>query len=239
MVGYIITLVTIILVYISYILLYIFKPQYLAGVNKRYTTVNVVFLLITYTCYVGVVVIALVKNGLHDWNFQNTLPTANVSPFMFATLPVYFLLPKKVKVYYLHIIALLSVGMILSPVLGIAFNIYRHYSFHFSFLLDYVAHLSLSMWGVYILMTKQINFNSKRSLICIGFMGGVALMMLVLNLIFDTSFFGLNLRGKHNIYNVRIVENSFASCLIYFIGLFVIMIIGHFYLKLINKEKTH
>ena len=236
MIGYIITLVVLLLVYCIYISIYIFNQKLSSILNKRPTLNNAIFLLISFSCYIAVVVISLVKNGVHDWNFQNTLPTANVSPLIFATLPIYFILTKKAKDFYLRLISLLSVGMIISPVLSIAFNIYRGYSFFFQFLFDYVAHISLAMWGVYIIKSNQVKINFNKSMLCIAFMFAVALTMLILNLIFKTTFFGLNLYGNHNIYNMRIVENSYVSCLLYFVGLFLVMLIGHLYLKLLNKK---
>ena len=236
MVGYIISLVLFVLIFVSYPLCCLFKTKFVAFLNKHSKIVNLVFVCISFICYLIVVIVAYIQNGLHDWNFINTLPTANVSPFMFATLPLYFILRKKAKEYYLNIIALLSVGMILSPVISMIFNIQRNYSFHAFFLADYVAHLFLSLWGIYIVSSKQIELELKKSLICVGIMASVAFTMLVLNLIFDTSFFGLSLRGKHNIYNVVITKSSFLSCLIYFVGLVGIMIGGHFFQTLFKNN---
>ena len=50
--------------------------------------------------------------------------------------------------------------------------------------------------------------------------------MLVLNLIFDTSFFGLSLRGKHNIYNNVLTNNSYLSAALYFFGLICVLLMG-------------
>ena len=236
MVGYIISLVLFIVIYVFYILACRFKFNFVLFLNKYPKIVNLVFTGISCTCYLAVVIVAYIKNGLYDWNFTNTLPTANVSPFVFATLPLYFILPKKAKDYYLRIFPLLSIGMIVSPIAGMIFNIQRNYNFYASFLANYIAHLSLSMWGIYLVSSNQIRLDFIKSLICVAIMASVALTMLVLNLIFDTSFFGLSLRGKHNIYNIVLVDNSYLSCLIYFTGLVGVMLLGHLFQMLFENK---
>ena len=94
---------------------------------------NIIFCVVIDACYIAVVIISLVKNGPKDWNFLNTLPTANVSPFMFALLPLRFVWPKKIRKYHDTLITLLSLGMLLAAVISIIFNIARNYAFHTSF----------------------------------------------------------------------------------------------------------
>lgn len=62
---------------------------------------NFIFIAITFICYIALVVKVFFDVGFNDWNFQNTLPTANVSPFMFFTLPLYYVLPKKIKILFI------------------------------------------------------------------------------------------------------------------------------------------
>ena len=221
------------------VLLVIYALTILFVLDKLHNTkiYNLVFCLVTVVCYIGVVIVALVQNGWSDWNFLNTLPIANVSPFMFFVCPIYLILPKKGKDYFLNLISLLSLGMIISPVFSIVYNIYRDYAFHAQFLLDYVAHLSMALWGIYIVKSGQIELKIKHSIFSGLLIVIVAFIMLVLNLVFDTAFFGLSLRGKHNIYNAVLVENSFLSCLIYFSGLIVVLVLGYLYCILLTYQK--
>ena len=59
---------------------------------------------------------------------------------------------------------------------------------------------------------------------------------MILNLIFDTSFFGLSLRGKHNIYNNVIVDNSYLSAAIYYAGLIFVLLMGYLVSKAFSKD---
>ena len=205
---------------------------------KNVMITNIVFVSLIVTCYLLVVIIAYIQNGPNDWNFLNTLPTANVSPFMFATLPIFFLLPKRIRKYHALLISLLSVGMFLSPTIGCIHNFAIGYKFHGQFVLNYVSHFALSLWGIYLIHSRQTELNIKNALISGSIIVTVAIIMMIINVIADTTFFGLSLNGKHSIYNQRIVENSFVSALLYFLGLIVVLIAGFFYQKLILFLKS-
>lgn len=227
--AYIMTLVIMCVAYGSCI----FLMKYI----RRVKLFNFIFGCMVYIPYVALCYVVYSDVGFYDWNFQNTLPVANVSPFMFSIIPILLFLPKKVKSYVYLLISLLSVGMIFSSVLGCVYNASINYAFHFHFLLDYLSHFSLSLFGIYLIRTKQVDFNLKNCVISSSIILGSATVMLILNLIFDTAFFGLSLRGKHNIYNNVIVDNSFLSAFIYYLGLIVVLILGFFLCKIFNKDR--
>ena len=188
---------------------------------------NLIFVIVVFGFYLTTVLYVYFDVGFYDWNFQNTLPVANVSPFMFFTIPIYFVLPKNIKKYYLTLISLLSVGMFLSPSLGCVRNAVISYRFiPLSFLFDYIAHFGLFLWGIYLVKTNQVQLKIKDCLIGGAIIVFVAILMIIINAIFDTSFFGLSLRGKHNIYNVVLVKNSYLSVFIYMVGLCGALILG-------------
>ena len=161
---------------------------------------------------------------------------------MFIIVPLVFLLPKKASKALRLLIALLSVGMFISPIVSALGNVARNYKFHPHFLLDYFAHYALSAWGIYIIQSKQVTLQKKDVLFssCIIFF--TAITMLILNVIFDTAFFGLSLRGKHNIYNVVLVLSSYLSAFLYLFGLTFVLFLGYFLqkllLRLLQKEDT-
>lgn len=194
---------------------------------------NIIFCSTILICYGLVVLIAYLQNGPNDWNFTNTLPVANISPFMFAASPIFFILPKKIRKYFATLIALLVVGMILSPILSCIYNFSISYKFHPSFLLNYAAHIAIALWGIYLVQSEQCDLEIKSCLIGGAIIVSVAITMMILNLIFDQSFFGLSLNGKHNIYNMVLVENSYLSALIYFTGLGAVLVASYFLQKLL------
>ena len=226
---YIVSLVLMLIVYVSVILC----MKYM----KNTKLWNFLFFIIIYSLYIAVVLIVYFDVGFDDWNFQNTLPVANVSPFMFASLPLLYILPKKVKKYYMLLISLLSVGMLFSAIFGCIYNCCINYAFHYHFIFDYVAHISLSLLGIYFIKSEQITLDKKDLLVSSSLIIIVAFIMMLCNVIFDTSFFGLSLNGKHNIYNNVIVSSSYLSALIYFVGLGVVLLLGYLLLKVVSKKQ--
>lgn len=211
---------------------------YLMKYVRNVQLFNLIFLALVYIPYVSLCIFVY-KNDTdpNRWNFFNTLPTANVSPFMFSITPLLLILPKKIKEYLYLLIAMLSVGMFLSTLISCAGNAIRNYKFHFHFTLDYLSHFALSAFGIFLIRTKQVKLNLKNCIISSSIIIGVATVMLVLNLIFDTSFFGLSLNGKHNIYNIVLVNNSYLSALLYYLGLTSVLFFGFISCKIFAKDR--
>ena len=196
---------------------------------------NAVFCLFVFGLYYACVLVVFLDVGANDWNFLNTLPIANVSPFTFTLAPIILIMPNVLKKPFHLLISLLSVGMFLSPVISCIFNASRNYVFEIQFLFDYLAHFLVSLWGIYLVKSNQVNLDKISAIISGSIMLFVSIAMLILNLILDTSFFGLSLKGKHNIYNVVLVENSYLSALIFFLGLTAVLALGYALCKLIKK----
>ena len=226
---YILALVVFAAIYVAVIFLMRFM--------RNTTLTNAIFVLAVVIPYIALVVTVYRDAGFYDWNFQNVLPVANVSPFMFTCVPLALLLPKRVRKHFLLLISLLSVGMLLSGVFGCIYNAARNYKFHLHFTYDYAAHFALSLFGVYLVKSRQVTLSIKNALISSSLIFGTAAVMTVLNVIFDTSFFGLSLNGKHNIYAVVLTESSYLSALLYFLGLGVVLTLGYLYCRIFSSKK--
>ena len=219
------------------LLFYILVIHYMERI-KTTRLFNALASIVIYSAYLYVVYRTYQLGGFDDWNFQNTLPTANVSPFMFSLMPLTWILPFKVKRHLFLLIALLAPGMLLSSVFGCIFNAMRDYRFHLHFLADYIAHFVLSLWGIYLVKSRQVRLCWRDCFISGSIIICSALLMVGLNVIFDTAFFGLSLNGKHNIYNMVVVDNSLISAIIYFVGLIIVMILGYLFNKLLTRKSN-
>ena len=206
------------------------------GRIRCHRLVNIIASLSVYVMYLSLMYVIYSDVGFYDWNFQNTLPMANVSPFMFSIMPLTWILPKGAKKYLYLLISLLSVGMLFSAISSSLYNAVIGYKFHWHFMLDYLAHLILSAWGIYLVKSGQVRLDRRDCIISGSLIVGVAALMMILNVIFDTSFFGLSLNGKHNIYNNVIVDSSALSALIYFVGLVVVLLLGYGFKKILLKK---
>ena len=155
---------------------------------------------------------------------------------MFFITPFLLVLPKLIKKHLYLLISLLSVGMFLSSVVGCFYNFSINYKYHHHFLLDYVSHFSLSLFGIYLIRTRQVELTLKNSVLSASVIYGVALVMMILNVIFDKSFFGLSLNGKHNIYNNILTDNSYLSALLYFVGLGAVLCLGFLHCRIFKRD---
>ena len=205
---------------------------------KHKKIVNFLFSASIVACYLYVVVTVYRSVGFDDWNFQNTLPVANVSPFMFSLVGMIYLIPLKIRKHIYLLISLLSFGMLLAAVFGCLYNAYINYRFHLHFLSDYLAHILLSLWGVYLVKSRQVELSARNMLSSSGIIMGVAFAMLILNMIFDTAFFGLSLNGKHNIYNTVLTDNSYLSAGLYFFGLICVLFFGYLFILCLSRKKS-
>ena len=226
--GYVLTLCIMLAVYAAAIWAMKFMKN-----TRLWNTLFCAFVFLTYLVFVFVIYNDV---GPDDWNFTNTLPVANVSPFMFSIMPIVYFFPKKGGRYLYLLISLLSVGMLLSPVLGCIRNFAIGYKFHPHFLLDYAAHVALSLLGVYQVRSGQVSLRRSDCLVSSSIILSVATVMLILNLIFDTAFFGLSLYGKHNIYNNVLTKSSLLSAILYFAGLCAVLLLGYLTCRALSPE---
>ena len=198
--------------WISLVLLIVF---YVIGVlvifkyNKKSKLVNSVFSMTIFLLYLFCLVSIYLDVGFYDWNFQNALPTGNVSPFMYTLVFISLVLPQNIKKYVFSLVGLLSFPMLCAGLISCIGYIIRDYTFHLTIFLDAFIHVLLSIFGVYLAKSKQIDFkNNKVIIISCGLILLVANIMIILNLIFKTAFFGLSMYGDHHIYNLVLVEKS-------------------------------
>lgn len=226
------------MLYILTLLLFLFFYTVIISLMKYMKNAvfwNVLFTISIFFIYISLAIKLYDDVGFYDWNFRNVWPVANVSPFMFCIVPLIHLLPKRTKRYFYTLITLLSVGMFISIAVNCIYNYSINYRFHPHFLLDYTAHFLLSLWGVYFVKSKQIELKVKDSVKSGSIIVFVAFVMMMLNVIFDTSFFGLSLNGKHNIYNNVLTDNSYISALLYFVGLMVVLCLGYVFCRIVGR----
>ena len=183
-----------------------------------------------------VMVLIFLDVGFYDWNFQNTLPTANVSPFIFTLCPIVLILRGRARTLCLTLLSLLSLGMLLAVMRAGLMNYARDYTVLFTILFDSATHAALSLYGIYLVRTGQVTLTRRSCLGAAGILLSAALFMMVLNLCFHTSFFGLSLYGDHNIYTVVLTESGILSALLYFLGLTAVLLGGWLYVRLFQRK---
>ena len=202
----------------------------------RVNIVNFIFTVCIFVPYLIRIIMIGYDVGWTDWNFLNTLPTANVSPFMFFMVPFLLVMPEKIKKRIYLLVAMTCVGMFAACVLDCIRLTMVHYRLNWLFICDQFCHMALAAWGVYLVKSNQVNVGFCSCLKSGSILVGVALFMLGVNIIFETSFFGLSLKGKHNIYLMVLVDNSYLSAPIYFAGLISVLAMGYGVLRMLKGK---
>lgn len=230
MMQYLISLVISLIIYIVVFIL--IKMGFLK--SKKFHFVFCGLIIVTY---LYIVLNRLIECGPANWNFLNTLPTANVSPFMFAVTSICFIFPKSIRKYLFALISCLSFGMFMAGSLELIVQIARRYPFYFVYSVDALAHLTLSLYGIYLTEIEEVKLKSFTTLIGSLSIVATALVMLVINLFTGYAFFGLGFKGNHNIYNMVLTSSPILSCLIYFGGLMSVLAVGWGIQVLINRKQ--
>lgn len=224
---------------VLFIVFYILSIVIFSKYNKKSRLVNYAFIITIFLLYLFCVISIYMDVGFYDWNFQNVLPTANVSPFMYTLLFISILLPENIKHYIFTLVGLLSFPMLCAGLISCVAYIIRDYAFHLTIFVDGFIHVLISIFGVYLVKSAQINFKKSKDVIISGtIILGAAITMLILNLILKTSFFGLSMYDNYSIYNIVLVNNGIVNAIIYLIGLVLVLFIGFIYQLLFNRFKV-
>jgi hypothetical protein len=103
------------------------------------------------------------------------------------------------------------------------------------------CHLIASLYGAYLIITKQVNCDVRhwrRSVVCMFSVIGFGVL---LNYIFHTRNFGMDPYGDYTIYMIDIFGSFEATLVAYLLGVLLVltigMEIGYLFFKLV--ESTH
>lgn len=218
------------IIYLTIWLVIIFK--YKTKLNAK--VFNLVFSLIIAISYIALLIYNTQALDIFPAVFDKTLPTGNISPFMFSLVLITIFLPTKLKDIIYTLIVLLSVGMF-----GAGLNeLYSSLSFPlFSlfFPLDILSHFTLFLFGIYLVVSKQVDLNKKNVIKAIILIYSVIFIMIILNAIFKTCFFGLSFDDTHNIYDMTFIKNEYLNILVYIILVFIVLMGGYILNRIIKR----
>mgnify|MGYP003289803462 CR=1 FL=1 len=220
MIGFIVNLIIMIALLVGGVFFIYKQQEKLKGKVINILIPAIIFLFLLYQ------ILEFYCKGI-DWNFYNSLPTANISPFMFTLLFINVFLPKPIKKYIYTLTALLCIGMVIAGFATDVSYIVRGYSFHICIAMDCTNHILFALFGIYLVITKQTHTKIRDNIISGSILFGIVAIMIILNIIFKTSFFGLNMYGDHSIYGVKLVSNSILSAVIYCCGLGALLVLGY------------
>ena len=169
--------------------------------------------------------VGMYEQGWLDDGFETL---ANISPMIFTVIPLTCFMNEKTKQYAYSAIAFLWVGMFLalfiSPEQAYLSSFRTEASMVYTG--EALCHMWASLFGVYLILTKQVKLNFQSWLRSIAFMYAVIGFGVLVNYFFRKSNFGMNPYGDYSIYFLDIFGSFEATLIAYLLGVLAVLTLG-------------
>ena len=168
--------------------------------------------------------------GMHErgWLDDGFETLENISPMIFTVIPLTCFMNEKTKQYAYSALAYLWVGMFLalfiSPEQAYLFDYRTEASLLYTG--EALCHMWASLFGIYLILTRQVKLNFQTWLRSLAFMYSVIGFGVILNYAFQRSFFGMDPYGEYAIYFIDIFGTFEATLLAYFLGVLTVLTLG-------------
>lgn len=185
---------------------------------------NVLFIVADFLAYSSWTYAAYQKNWFNDgW-----LTLGNISPMTFTVILLIPFMNERVRDYAYSAIAFLSVGMffamIISPEHDYIFNFNTEATFIYT--TEAVCHMVCSLFGIYLVLSKQVKADFKRWIKSIVFVLSIITFGIILNYVYHRSYFGMDPYGTPAIYMIDIFGSFLATVIAYYFGVVMVLTVG-------------
>lgn len=162
------------------------------------------------------------------WLRDGFMTLENISPFIMTLIPLTLFMSEKVKRYCNSAIAFLWIGMFIALMISPEHAYIFNYSIDASFLYtsEAACHLIASLYGIWLIISGQVNCGWKdwlKSIICMFSVIGYGVF---LNYVFHTDNFGMKPYGRYTIYMINIFGSFYATLIAYLLGVLVVLTLG-------------
>lgn len=169
--------------------------------------------------------VGMYERGTLDDGFETL---NNISPMIFTVIPLTVFMSDKVKEYAYSAIALLWVGMFcalfISPEQAYIYSYRTEATALYTG--EALCHMLAALFGVYLILTKQVKLNFQTWWRSLVFMYSVIFFGVFLNYFFHKDHFGMNPYGGYSIYFLNIFGSFEATLIAYLFGVLTVLTIG-------------
>ena len=169
--------------------------------------------------------LGMYENG---WLKSGFVTLGNISPMIFTMIPLTVFMNEKTKQYAYSAIAFLWVGMFgalfISPEYAYIFDYRREATALYTG--EALCHMLASLFGVYLILTRQVKLNFQSWIRSIVFMYSVILFGVFLNYFFNKHNFGMDPYGNYSIYFLNIFGTFEATLVAYLLGVLTVLTLG-------------
>ena len=199
----------------------------LLAFNREHINVkvgNVIFILVDLVFFFFWNLAEFQRNSLSE----GFMTFENISPFIMTLIPLTVFLSDRVRAYCNSAIAFLWIGMFVALMISPQHAYIFNYRIEASplYVSEAACHLIASLYGAYLIITKQVKCDFKswwRSLVCMYSVIGFGLF---LNYIFHHSNFGMDPYGDYSIYMIDIFGSFEATLVAYIMGVMLVLTLG-------------
>ena len=169
----------------------------------------------------------------------------NISPFVCTMIPLTLIMNDKVKQAAYDTLAAFSVGLfvalMISPEHAYLYNF--HTEANFMYTAEAACHLVAALFGIYLVLSKQVVPNFRAWCRTIVFIYSVIGFGVFLNYAFHKTYFGFNPYGSSSIYMIDIFATSEVTLVAYLAGVLVVLTLGlqcmYALMQALDKIKKH
>ena len=185
---------------------------------------NIIFVILDVIFYF-VWNLGMYENG---WLKSGFVTLGNISPMIFTVIPLTLFMGEKTKQFAYSAIAFLWVGMFIALFISPEYVYIYDYRREATFLYtrEALCHMLAALFGIYLILTKQVKLNFASWLRSIAFMYAVIFFGVFLNFFFHTRNFGMDPYGDYAIYFLDIFGTFEATLLAYLLGVLTVLTLG-------------
>ena len=164
----------------------------------------------------------------HGWLNDGFETLGNISPMIFTVIPLTLFMSEKTKQFAYSAIAFLWVGMFIALFISPEYVYIYDYRREASVLYtgEALCHMLASLFGIYLILTKQVKLNMQSWLRSIAFMYAVIFFGIFLNYFFHKRNFGMDPYGNYSIYFLDIFGTFETTLIAYLLGVLTVLTLG-------------
>lgn len=162
------------------------------------------------------------------WLNRGWMTLGNISPLMFTLILFIPFVKDTFKDGIYSMLACLNLGMfvamLVSPEHDYIFNFNTRATFVYTS--EAVCHMLCSLFGIYLVLSKQVKANFKQWLKGTSYLLSIITFGVILNFIFRRNHFGMDPYGGASIYMIDIFEGFWPTLIAYYFGVILVMTLG-------------
>ena len=187
--------------------------------------VNPLFLIVCAVCYFCWNYAAYERGWLED----GFMTLENISPYICTVILFTPFLNKKAKDFAFCAIAFLGFGMFLAMYISPGAEYFLNYNQTAGFIhvSEAVCHLTMSLYGFYLILTEKVSLNKQSYGKAIIFVYASIGFGVFLNWCFHLENFGMDMYGDYSIYFLDIFGSFEITFVAYLVGVFAVITMGY------------